>query len=246
MKRGTKLLLSVASGVLAVLIALAYGSSVRAEAADAQREVLAAYGGELVSVCVASRDIDPGEVLDETCVHMEDWVAGLLPDGAATSLSDVTGEYVTSSIPAGAVVCPVYLEVRDGAIEVPRGMVAVSVPASDESAVGGALAPGDRVDVYVSRDGVTDRLCRASVIDTSARGQEGAGAIAWVPLAVDPERVTEVLAATARGSVSLTLPDASLDAADAADGDGDADDSAAEDGATAAAPSIEDAHEGAA
>ena len=42
---------------------------------------------------------------------------------------------------------------------------------------------------------------------------EGA-AVTWVTLAVSPDRVSEVLAATAVGSVSLTLPGASLEAQD--------------------------------
>lgn len=211
MKRETRLLMSVVSGVLAVAIALLYGSAVRDEAQRAQREALAIYGDELVTVCVASRDIDPGEVLDETNVHLEDWVSGLLPADAAQSIADVSGERATSSIPERAVICPTYLETSSGAIEVPQGMVAVSVAASEEQAVGGAIATGDLVDVYVSKDGIADRLCRASVIDTSARGQEGSASIAWVTLAVAPESVAEVLAATARGSVSLVLPDGAVD-----------------------------------
>lgn len=241
MKRTTKLLLSVTSGVLAAALALWYGSSVRAEAEQARQEALAAYGGELVSVCVASRDIDAGEALSEANVHVEEWVASLLPDGAVTSVADIAGSRATSSIPERAVICPVYLEQEDGAIEVPAGTVAVSVPVDEEHAVGGAISPGDQVDVYVSNNGVADLLCRAGVIDTSAHGKETEGAtISWATLAIEPERVTEVLAATAKGSVSLTLPDATLDqeaeggstddaeGADEAASDGKADDAGAE------------------
>lgn len=211
MRRTTKLLLSVASGALAAVLALGYGSSVRAEADEARREALAAYGGDLVSVCVAARDIAAGEVLGEGNVHVEEWVASLLPEGAATSLDDLAGERATSAIPANAVICPVYIAPEEGAIEVPEGSVAVSVPVDEEHAVGGAISPGDQVDVYLSADGIADRLCRAGVIDTSAHAQHADGAaITWATLAIEPERVSEVLAATARGSVSLTLPDAAL------------------------------------
>lgn len=219
MNRRRKLLLSVACGALALVAALLYGSSVRAEAEETQREALAAYGGDLVRVCVAARDIEPGEVLDESNVREEDWVGSLLPEEPVRSLADISGARATSSIPARAVLSSVYIAARDGAIEVPRGTVAVSVATNEEQAVGGAIAPGDVVDVYVSKDGIANRLCRASVIDTSTRGQEGGSSIAWVTLAVDPERVSEVLAATARGSVSLTLPDASLNEAGESKGD---------------------------
>lgn len=207
MKRTSRLLLSVGTGLMAAALAWGYGSLVRAEAEQAQREVLAAYGGDLVVACVASRDIEPGEVLDEANVQEEEWVASLLPKDAATSLEEVVGERATSSIPARAVLNPVYFEQDDRAIEVPEGMVAVSVPSDEERSVGGAVTPGDAVDVYVSNVGVADLLCRAQVIDTSARAEETENsAIAWVTLAVEPERVAEVLAATAKGTISLVLP----------------------------------------
>lgn len=207
MKRTSRLLLSVGTGLMAAALAWGYGSLVRAEAEQAQREVLAAYGGDLVVACVASRDIEPGEVLDEANVQEEEWVASLLPKDAAMSLEEVVGERATSSIPARAVLNPVYFEQDDRAIEVPEGMVAVSVSSDEERSVGGAVTPGDAVDVYVSNAGVADLLCRAQVIDTSARAEETENSsIAWVTLAVEPERVAEVLAATAKGAISLVLP----------------------------------------
>lgn len=207
MKRSMRLALSLVAGLAAAALSIWYGASVRAEAERGRQEVLAEYGGELVSVCVASRDVGAGEVLDEGDVKVEKWIAGLLPDDATTSIDEVLGRRATSSIPRRAVLCPLYFDVRDGALEVPDGRVAVSVAVDAAHAVGGSVAPGTDVDVYVSADGVTDRLCRSQVIDTSADdGDEAAGSLSWVTLAVDPERVTEVLAASARGTVSLTAP----------------------------------------
>ena len=108
-------------------------------------------------------------------------------------------------------------------LTVPAGKVAVSVAVDEEHAVGGAIAPNDQVDVYVSNNGVADRLCSASVIDTSAHGQESeSSSITWATLAIDPERVSEVLAATAKGAVSLTMPEAAS-GENASDGDADED-----------------------
>lgn len=209
MKRTTRLVLSVAAGCLAMGLAFAYGSSVRAEAEQARQEMLAAYGGDLVTVCVASRAIEPGEELDESNVRAEEWVASLLPPGAETSIEELVGRRATSTVPERAVICPAYLEERGGALEVPEGMVAVSVTADASHAVGGSVAPGDEVDVYVSNAGVADLLCRARILETSAHASETDGAdLSWVTLAVEPERVEELLAATAKGTVSLTVPGA--------------------------------------
>lgn len=205
MRRGVKLALSVAAGLAAMVLALGYGSSVRAGAEQERQEVLAAYGGELVSVCVATREIDAGETLDEGNVQVEEWVASLLPADAVTSMHDVLGKRATSSIPARAVLCPVYFEARDGGLEVPEDLVAVSVPVDAAHAVGGAVAPGDEVDVYLSGSGVASSLCAARVLASSAQ-RDDAASLSWVTIAVEPERVAELLSATSAGSVSLVVP----------------------------------------
>ena len=59
---------------------------------------------------------------------------------------------------------------------------------------------GSYVDVYVQKDGVTDRLCGARVIDTSeVAGATREGKIEWVTLAADPEDVKELLGPRVRG-----------------------------------------------
>lgn len=197
--------LSVVSGVAAAIAALLYASSVQAEAQRAQQEALSRYGGEVVSVCVATRDIGPGDVVDESCVAMEEWLASLLPSDAVTSLDDALGKTATSHIPRRAPLSSAYFEKDENAIEVPSGKVAVSVSSDPEHAVGGALVRNAVVDVYVSRDSIADRLVRARVLDTSSLAS-GGGDISWVTLAVDPASVKELLAATTQGAVTLVVP----------------------------------------
>lgn len=55
MKRRTRFVLSVAAGLLAVLVAVLYTSSVRSEAEQAKAETMARYGGDLVDVCEHAR-----------------------------------------------------------------------------------------------------------------------------------------------------------------------------------------------
>ena len=90
----------------------------------------------------------------------------------------------------------------------PRGTVAISVASDAEHAVGGSLARGDEVDVYVADASVADRLTRAEVLDTSVLA-DGGGDLSWVTLAVDASAVRDVLAATTHGEVTLVLPGAS-------------------------------------
>lgn len=205
MRRGKRLALSALCGIAAAAVAWTAIGSVRAEAARAEQEALERYGGDLTAVCVATRTIGPSEEIDEGNVEVVEWVSSLLPADAVTSLQDAAGKVATSRIPKGAPLSSVYFERTESAIEVPRGRVAVSVASDAEHAVGGALMRGDTVDVYVSKDGVANRLTQAEVLDTSALA-DGGGKLSWVTLAVDSSAVQELLAATGFGTVWLAMP----------------------------------------
>ena len=61
--------------------------------------------------------------------------------------------------------------------------------------------------MYVKKDGVTDRLGGAYVIDTGEEaGTPREGKIGWGTRAADPEDVKELLGASGKGTVSLTIP----------------------------------------
>lgn len=233
MKRRTRFAISIMSGVAAAAIALLYASSVRAEAAEVEEEALARYGGDLVSVCVATRDIDPGETIDEENVSVVEWLSGMVPDDALTGLDDALGLTATSSIPENAVLSDIYFESSESAVEVPDGMAAVSVACDAEHAVGGVLEEDDRVYVYVSKSGVSDVLCEAQVLDTSVLADDGDD-LEWVTLAVDTASVEEVLAAATTGTITLVVPasgleldaEADADEVDAVDADADEADAA--------------------
>ena len=205
-------MLSALSGAAAAALFMLYASGVRVEAEQERRETIERFGGELVSVCVALRDIEPGEEIDEGNVAVEEWASSLLPADALTSLSASVGKTATSRIPRRAPLSGVYFERREDAASVPKGKVAVSVPSGAERAVGGALERGDSVDVYVTNGSVADRLTSAEVLDTSVLA-EGGGDLAWVTLAVNPSAVRELLAATSAGAVSLVAPGDGVDAA---------------------------------
>lgn len=235
MRRRTRLVLSALTGVAAAALFVVYASGVRAEAHAAQREVLERFGGDTVPVCVAIREIEPGEEIDEGNVRVEEWAASLLPSGALTSLSDAAGKMATSRIPKRAPLSGVYFERHEDAARVPDELVAVSVPSDAEHAVGGVLARGDEVEVYVMANGVADRLTAAEVLDTSVLAQ-GGGDMSWVTLAVEPSVVEELLAAISVGTVSLVAPgaDAKQQGASStvdADGDGAVGDPASQDAA---------------
>lgn len=203
MRKKARVVVSVAMGLLAAVLTCWYVTSVREEAQVRQRETIESYGGDVTRVCVATRDIEPGERIDDGSVAVEDWVSSLLPSDAFTSMEEVAGKTATSRIPKRAVVSAAYfIEKPVGSLEVPDGMVAVSVASDEEHALGGAIKAGDRVDVYASRDSVADLLLSAQVLDTSSE-RGGGAALSWVTLGVEPERVPELLAVTSQGMVTI-------------------------------------------
>lgn len=208
---------SVLCGALAVIFVLAYAAQVNDRAEKARADMLARYGGEQVEVCVAVRDIAAGEVVDAGAVSVRLWVSDLLPTGAIRTTTDVVGRKATSSIVAGEVFCEARFAEVPAVLEVPEGMVAVSVPAKEVQAVGGAIEPGMRIDIYATGSYATqligsDVLVLATsrqpggAAETAQAGAAGTQTIQWITVALAPESVEETVAAAQNLSLYFTLP----------------------------------------
>ena len=136
-------------------------------------------------------------------------MADLLPADAVRAAGDVVGRTATSSILAGEVLSTRRFGEASTSIDVPAGFAALSVPAKTVQAVGGALAPGSRADLYASGDTATAAVARdVLVLATSAGGADGAAAadVTWVTVAVKPESVQEVIAASRKAELYFALP----------------------------------------
>ena len=201
-------------GVLCALCVLGYTQSVRGEAERARADALARYGGDQVEVCVAKRDIAAGETVDSGAIETRLWVADLLPPEAVRQASEVVGLKASSTVLSGEVLSARRFGAASAAIDVPDGKVAISVPAKDVQAVGGAVAAGSSVDVYATGSAATQALARGvSVLATSAgtddrQASGSASKVTWVTLAVDPNQVEELVSAAQKTELCLTLPGA--------------------------------------
>ena len=94
-------------------------------------------------------------------------------------------------------------------LEVPTGKEAVSVPAKAVQAVGGAIRAGMSVDVYAAGDSSTTVIAEdVVVLDTSVGGSSSlvSSDAGWVTLAIDPDRVQEVIAAASRTTLYFVVP----------------------------------------
>lgn len=209
MKRRATTAAGIACGAVCAVCVLAFTQGVRAEADAARSEALARYGGEQIEVCVATRDIAAGEAVDASCMETRLWVADLLPAEAVRSTEEVSGKTASSAILAGEVLSMRRFQGVEGRVEVPKGLAAVSVPAKDVQAVGGAVRAGEKVDMYATGGTSTDLLASdVLVLATSASTDDAASdaQVSWVTVAVEPDRVQEVVSAAQRTELYFALP----------------------------------------
>lgn len=214
MKQRTMTTIAVAAGAACALCIALFMASVQGQADTARTEALARYGGEQVDVCVATRDIAAGERVDFTAIETKPWVAGLLPEGAVRDSGNAIGKVATTSILKGEVIAEKRFEEGHESFDVPAGKQAVSVPVKTVQAVGGAIRPGMSVDIYAAGDSTTSALVSDVVVLDTSVGESGVPSSAetgWVTLALDPERVQEVIAASNKTSIHFVLPGDSLE-----------------------------------
>lgn len=213
MRKNKAAFVGVVCGVLCAACVFAYTQAVRGEADQQRRDALARYGGDQVEVCVAKRDIAAGEVVEASAIETRLWVADLLPAEAVRQASEVVGSKASSVMLAGEVLSKRRFQAEGSQIDVPDGQVALSVPAKDVQAVGGAIGPGSLVDVYATGGSDTQALARGvRVLATSVADGESTGSssakVSWVTVAVDADRAEEMVSAAQRTELYFTLPGA--------------------------------------
>lgn len=211
MKRGRTTILGIACGLVCAACVLAYLQSVRGEADAARAEALARYGGEQIEVCVAKRDIAAGETVDAGSVETRLWVADLLPGEAVRRADDVVGRKASSTVLAGEVLSERRFRDAGTQLDIPEGLTAVSVPAKDVQAVGGAVVAGSRVDIYATGGTSTNSIARDVLVLATSAGvssETSDAKVTWITIAVVPESVQEIVSATQKTELYFTLPGA--------------------------------------
>lgn len=207
MNRRFRLALSGSCALLAGVLCALYGQHVQDEANRVRTEALERYGGEVVSLVVATEGLEPGDVVDRSNVVERDWLADLAPTDAVTGIDAVMGSEVTVPVAAGVPLTG--LNFRDGteAVEVPDGRVALSIPVTDKLGLPAATAAGTMLAAYEVADTGVRLVAEGAQVLRVPGEQSGLSLSAGaVTLAVHPEDVAQVLSASAKGSLRLALP----------------------------------------
>lgn len=147
--RKLRLLVSFALSCIVLLCFYGYGNEIKKEQETLRKETMSKYGGEVISVVVAKRDLKPGDVIDESNVEYTDWVLDLLPQEACTNIESCFGKVLGMGQVKGLVLTEGHFQPQNNRLEVPKGYVAVSLPVNDK--LGLSLDVADKTPVVAYR-----------------------------------------------------------------------------------------------
>lgn len=209
----TRILISVLSALLASFCFFAYVQSVRAEAEKSRAEAMQKYGGELTSILVATKQIEPGETLSSSNTQLKSWISDLIPEGAITNPESVMGRTVSSVIGVGMPVVSLHLRSVASQISIPENLVGLTISHGEKYGLAERLSAGTKLAAYE----VTDSLITCIASDIAVLSDDTEGTLytsSSVTLGLTPEQVPAVLSAYARGTLRFTLPGSKINAQD--------------------------------
>lgn len=204
-------------------IALAIGCAIVAQRVLGGAETTAApiAEPETVVLIAAARDIRFGEPIRREDLVPQTWPAGLVPEGAYDSATTLLGaegtapRRATQTIREGDVVLASTVSEFGASVTIGStlspGTRAVAIRVNADTAVGGFVSPGDRVDVVLTqgraetlRTGVILQDTRILAVDqdTEARGARKARTIT---VEVTPRDSQRLVLAQEAGQLSLIL-----------------------------------------
>ncbi len=196
---------AVVLGLLAVYLANSWFSGVE------ERQQGAASEQELVTIAVASQELEFGSQLTDANVRLASWPASSVPAGAFQEIGpNLTGQVAIRPISRGEPILETRISSRASLSEnLPLDMRAVSIPVNQVTGVAGFVLPGDVVDVMLTRDEVTSVLLEnvmVLAIDRRTNEQETDPAVVdTATLQVDPISAQKLTLARQVGNLTLAL-----------------------------------------
>jgi pilus assembly protein CpaB len=179
----------------------------------------AAAQDETQEILVAARDIKDEEILKPDAVKMVRMSKKAIPVGTFSSFKEVEDRWVKTALLEGDPVVEKRLGPKGtppGLVaNIPKGMRAFAVEVNEQSGVSGFILPGHHVDVVRFDSNERTPNARAETIlqnvqvlaagQVFTRAEEKSVQSRTVTLAVTPEQVDALVAAKAKGPLSLSL-----------------------------------------
>jgi pilus assembly protein CpaB len=174
--------------------------------------------GAVRDILVAARDLKEEEVLKPEMMKVISMAASAIPPNAFTSFKDVEERWIKTPMLEGDVLTEKKLGPKGtppGLVSnIPKGMRAFAIDVTEQSGVSGFILPGHHVDVVryenADRNETRGETILQNVLVLAAgqvftRPEERSVQSRTVTLAVRPEEVDILVAARAKGALSLAL-----------------------------------------
>ncbi len=192
-------------GLIAVYLANSWFSGVE------QRQVEVASEQDLVTIAVASQELEFGAPLNNDNIRLASWPADSVPPGAFSEITpELAAQVAIRPISRGEPILNSRISSRASLSgNLPLDMRAVSIPVNQVTGVAGFVLPGDVVDVLLTRDEITSVVLENVIvlaIDRRTNEQETDPAVvATATLQVDPIAAQKLTLARQVGELSLAL-----------------------------------------
>lgn len=208
------LIAAVALGLVAVLFARTFLS-------NSDSPVAGSPSVRTVPTVVAASDIQFGEKITPEKVKVVEWPAGALPQGSFQRMEDLTsgqGRTAMRAIVANEILTDKSLATGANRLSTAQllnpQMRAVSVPLNEVSGVAGLIFPGDRVDVFMTRQ-PEEAMPYTELLAQGARvlavgvdmnvGKDKPEIVKSATLEVTPLQAQKIALATTVGQLNLAL-----------------------------------------
>lgn len=159
------------------------------------------------TILVAARELSATRPLGAGDLVPRQFPAEVVPQGAISDASSAVGRYLRAPLAAGQLVLSGSLAdeaaLFGSGLRPPTGMRAIAVPVSASSALGGAIAPGHRVDVIAvpiparAPAGRPVELVAARAVVLDVRGETGRAMTADHVRQAATERIGSIVIAVA-------------------------------------------------
>jgi Flp pilus assembly protein CpaB len=173
-------------------------------------------GGELISVIVSETDIPAGTQLDEL-IAQGNFTSERIPEttvikGAVTDLGDLKGRETSAAIVAGEQITTGRLrgseQLPGGALGIPDGYQALTLPLELPRHVAGAIHTGDNVTIYgtfADTKSTVVLVPTVEVLDVSVPDAAGGSVAAMITMSLEPKDAQKVVLTQELGSIWLSL-----------------------------------------
>ena len=224
MNQRTRLIVSMACGLLAAVSLALFLQQTATASERAKVQLLNRFGGTTATILVANKTIHAGEKITESALAAQEWPSILIPEDPIlkSESNKAIGHSANSTILVGEPIRIGRIDETVSILEtVPLGMQAITIPTDPVRAIGGQVRVGMHVDLLCpNASGAMEVLARnvtvlalsnevAAAGDVSSSSLLGIGSsqdLRWITLSVDAKLAQQVVTAATAGKVYLTYP----------------------------------------